>query len=67
MSQKSPLSQLALSAQVVRQAVGPQMKGVQSVVEVVGQVPIPSQTLGFCWVLPVQLAFTEPQATPTSA
>jgi hypothetical protein len=43
------------------------MYGRQSTVDVVGQAPFPSQTLGFCCVLPVQLAFTEPQPTPASA
>ena len=45
-SQKSPVAQLVPSEQLVRQAVAPQTKGVQSVVPGVGQLPIPSQRLG---------------------
>jgi hypothetical protein len=54
-SQKSPLRQLVASLHVVRQAVAPQMKGVQSVVPAGWQVPAPSQVVGSVCVLPEQL------------
>jgi hypothetical protein len=65
-SQKSPLAQLLLLLQVERQAVAPQMKGVQATIVGAGQLPLPSQMLGFCCSLSLQLARTEPQATPAS-
>jgi hypothetical protein len=63
-SQKSPVAQLLSSLQVARQAVAPQMNGVQSVVPGAPlQLPFPSHRLGFCWVLPLQLSSTAPQGT----
>jgi hypothetical protein len=61
-SQKSPVPQLVLSVQVVRQAVGPQMKLSQEVGRGIGQLPVPSQTVGLCWVPLLQLASVVPQA-----
>jgi hypothetical protein len=64
-SQKSPVPQLVLSVQVAKQALAPQMNGVQSVVPgLLLQLPLPSQALGFCCVLPMQLSAIEPQAVP---
>jgi hypothetical protein len=54
-SQKSPPTQLVASLHVVKQALAPQMKGVQSVVPCGWQVPAPSQVVGSVWVLPEQL------------
>ncbi len=66
-SQKSPVPQLVASLQLVRQAPAPQMKGEQSVVPGVGQLPAPSQTLALLWVDPLQLCSIEPQLTPGAA
>ena len=66
-SQESPVEHCALPVQLVLQALGvPQMKGVQLVVPGAGQLPFPSQTLGFCCVRPVQLSLIVPQATVLS-
>jgi hypothetical protein len=65
-SQKAPATQLLESVQVVRQAFMPQMKGVHWVTPGAGQLPIPSQTLGFCWVSEAQLSRVVPQATEAS-
>jgi len=66
-SQKSlPPAQLEASEHVVRQAVAPQMKGVQSVVPALGQLPMPSQTLALVCVVPLQLCCPVPQLTVVS-
>jgi len=62
-SQKSPVAQLLLSAQVEKQVSVPQAKIPQLTGPGVTQVPCPSQRLGPCWRLPVQLWRTEPHAT----
>ncbi len=63
-SQKSPATQLVLSLQLVKQAlvVLSQMKGEQTVVPGVGQLPFPSQTLGSSSMPLVQLERIVPQA-----
>jgi hypothetical protein len=65
-SQKAPATQLVASVQVVRQAALPQMKGVQGVIPGAGQLPSPSQTLGFCWTPAEQLSSVVPQGTEAS-
>jgi len=60
-SQTSPGAHSVLLVQVVLQAVAPQANGAQSVVPGAGQLPMPSQMLGFCCVIPAQLSRIEPQ------
>jgi hypothetical protein len=66
-SQMSPLTQSLAEVQVSRQALVPQMKGVQAVVpgELL-QLPNPSQALGFCWRPALQLSAMVPQSTEAS-
>ena len=52
----APKTHWLLAEQLVRQEIAPQVNGLQGVVEILGQVPVPSQEAGLVWTPPLQLA-----------